>query len=56
MKVSIETTISILEASIGEIEHIIPSEVLESAIEYLKSYQEIKTVQGWIDYPEAMGR
>ena len=54
-KIKIEEVISILEAGVGETEHVIPSEVLESAIEYLKDYENIKVTESWREFPEGMG-
>lgn len=55
-KIKIEEVISILEAGIGEAEHVIPSEVLESAIEYLKDYEQAKIALSWAECYEDMGR
>lgn len=54
-KIKIEEVISVLEAGVGEAEHVIPSEVLESAIEYLKDYEDMKAVESWREFPEGMG-
>lgn len=55
-KIKIEEVISVLEAGVGEAEYVIPSEVLESAIEYLKDYEDMKAVESWREFPEVMGR
>lgn len=55
-KIKVEEVLSVLEAGIGENECVIPSEVLESAIEYLKEYKTLKTAEGWREFPEEMGR
>lgn len=54
-KIKIEEVISVLEAGVGEVEHVIPSEVLESAIEYLKDYENMKVAESWREFPEEMG-
>ena len=41
-KIKIEKVINILEAGMGEVEYTIPSDVLESVIEYLKDYEQAK--------------
>ena len=46
----------ILEAAIGEVDHIIPSDVLEDTIYYLKQYKKLEVAKSWDDYPESMGR
>lgn len=56
VKFKIEEVISVLEVGIGEAEHVFPSEVLETAVEYLKDYEKIKAEQSWTYYPETMGR
>ena len=55
-KIEIEEVINVLEAAIGEVECIIPSEILESAVEYLKEYEDLKSVESWRKFPESMGR
>lgn len=49
----IEEVISILEVAIGECETIIPSDVLQDAVDYLEllSYE-----RSWCDCEENMGR
>lgn len=54
-KIKIEEVISVLEAGVGEVEHVIPAEVLESAIEYLKDYEKMKAAESWREFPEEMG-
>lgn len=56
MKISVEEVISVLEAGVGEAELVIPSDVLEAAVEFLKDYEEIKTAESWREFPEEMGR
>lgn len=55
-KIKIEEVISVLEAGIGEAEHVIPSDVLESAVEYLKDYEQAKIALSWAGCYEDMGR
>ena len=55
-KIKIEEVISVLEAGVGEVEHVIPAEVLESAIEYLKDYEQAKIALSWAGCYEDMGR
>lgn len=55
-KIKIEEVISVLEAGVGEAEHVIPSEVLESAIEYLKDYEQAKIALSWAGCYDDMGR
>lgn len=54
-KIKVKEVISILEAGIGEAEYVIPSAVLESAIEYLNDYEDMKAVESWREFPEEMG-
>ena len=55
-KIKIEEVISVLEAGVGEAEHVIPSDVLESVIEYLKDYEQAKIALSWSGCYEDMGR
>lgn len=55
-KIEINEVINVLETAIGEVECIIPSEILESAVEYLKEYEDLKSVESWREFPESMGR
>ena len=55
-KIKLEEVISVLEAGVGEAEHVIPSEVLESSIEYLKDYEQAKIALSWAGCYEDMGR
>lgn len=55
-KIEINEVINVLETAIGEVECIIPSEILESAVEYLKEYEDLKSVESWRKFPESMGR
>lgn len=34
----------------------IPKQMIESTLYYLKEYERLKSLQGWSDFPEAMGR
>lgn len=43
---------SILECAIGEVEEIIPSDVLEETIAYLTEYENMKSEDSWDKYPE----
>lgn len=54
-KIEVEEVINVLEAGVGEAEHVILSEVLESAIEYLKDYESMKVAESWREFPEEMG-
>ena len=45
----------ILELAIGEVDHVIPADVLEATIYYLEDYEKVKSKLGWIKYPERMG-
>lgn len=45
-----------LEAAIGEVDAYIPEQIIESTLYYLKEYEQLKSLQSWSDYPEAMGR
>lgn len=44
---------SILECAIGEVEPLIPSDVLEQTIAYLNEYEQMKSELSWSKYPEA---
>lgn len=44
---------SILECAIGEVESLIPFDVLEQAIVYLDEYEKMKSELSWSKYPEA---
>ena len=44
---------SILECAIGEVEPLIPSDVLEQTIVYLNEYEKMKSELSWSKYPEA---
>ena len=55
-KIEINEVMNVLEAAIGETECVIPSQVLESAVEYLKEYEDLKSVESWRKFPESMGR
>ena len=44
---------SILECAIGEVEAVIPSDVLEQMIVYLSDYEYLKSESSWDKYPES---
>lgn len=44
---------AILECAIGEVEPLIPSDVLEQTIVYLNEYEQMKSELSWSKYPEA---
>lgn len=44
---------SILECAIGEVEAVIPSDVLEQAVAYLTEYENLKSEDSWDKFPEA---
>lgn len=50
--ISIDECINVLEAAIGEAEHVLPEAVLNNTIEYLKAYKEKLRYESW-DVPEA---
>ena len=54
--VDIDKCKEVLELAIGEVEGIIPDEILESTIQHLEDYQRLKIEKSWDDSPEAMGR
>ena len=54
-KIEIKEVMNVLEAAIGEAEYIVPSQILECAVEYLKEYEDLKSVESWIEFPESMG-
>lgn len=54
-KIEIKEVMNVLEAAIGEAEYIIPSQILECAVEYLKEYKDLKSVESWREFPESMG-
>lgn len=43
---------SILECAIGEVEEVIPSDVLEQIIAYLMEYENMKSEDSWDKYSE----
>lgn len=51
-KYSIEDCINILECAIGEVDYIIPSEVLEQVIIYLNRCDELEVEKSWTLFPE----
>lgn len=54
-KIEIKEVMNVLETAIGEAEYIIPSQILECAVEYLKEYEDLKSVESWREFPESMG-
>ena len=44
---------SILECAIGEVEAVIPSDVLKQTIAYLSDYEYLKSESSWDKYPES---
>lgn len=54
--ITIDECKHVLEAAIGEVNVIIPDDVLEWAIFYLKEYERLKIEKSWDDCPERMGR
>lgn len=44
---------SILECAIGEVEAVIPSDVLEQAVVYLTEYENLKSEDSWDKFPES---
>lgn len=54
-KIEIKEVMNVLEAAIGETEYVIPSQILECAVEYLKEYEDLKRAESWREFPESMG-
>lgn len=54
--IDVEECKKVLECSIGEVEAIIPREIIESTIQHLEDYQKLQFEKSWDDSPEAMGR
>lgn len=54
--ITIDECKQVLEAAIGEVNVIIPDDVLEWAIFYLEEYERLKIEKSWDDCPERMGR
>ncbi len=54
-KIEIKEVMNVLEAAIGEAEYIVPSQILECAVEYLKEYEDLKRAESWREFPESMG-
>lgn len=54
-KIEIKEVMNVLEAAIGEAEYIIPSQILECAVEYLKEHEDLKSAESWREFPESMG-
>lgn len=46
----------ILELAMGEVESLIPSDVIEQMLLYLTEYEDMKIVESWRKYPEEMGK
>lgn len=53
---TVDECISILEIAEGEINHVIPDDVLGDTIQYLEEYKKLKSNADWDKYPECMGR
>jgi hypothetical protein len=46
----------ILELAMGEVESLIPSNVIEQMLLYLTEYENMKIAESWDKYPEEMGK
>ena len=46
----------ILELAIGEVDHTVHADILESTICYLNEFEKLKAEKSWSNYPEQMGR
>ena len=46
----------ILELAMGEVESLIPSDVIEQMLLYLTEYEDMKITESWEKYPEEMGK
>lgn len=46
----------ILELAMGEVESLIPSNVIKQMLLYLTEYEDMKIVESWRKYPEEMGK
>lgn len=46
----------ILELAMGEVESLIPSDVIEQMLLYLTEYEDMKIAESWEKYPEEMGK
>ena len=46
----------ILELAIGEVDHVVPADVLESTICYLNEFEKLKVEKSWDNYPKQIGR
>ena len=46
----------ILELAMGEVEPLIPSDVIEQMLLYLTEYEDMKIAESWEKYPEEMGK
>lgn len=47
---------SIIECAIGEVDYMIPSDVLEDTLRYLEELEELRLKDSYDDFPESMGR
>lgn len=45
-----------LELAIGEVNAVIPDEIIEATLRYLDEYKKLEIEKSWIDCPERMGR
>lgn len=46
----------ILELAMGEVESLIPSDVIEQMLLYLTEYENMKIAESWEKYPEEIGK
>ena len=46
----------ILELAMGEVESLIPSDVIEQMLLYLTEYEDMKIAESWEKYLEEMGK
>lgn len=46
----------ILELAMGEVESLIPSDVIEQMLLCLTEYEDMKIAESWEKYPEEMGK
>ena len=52
MEISADECISVLECAIGEADSVIPDDVLQSTIGYIKEYKRLRYEMSWIECPE----
>ena len=53
---TVEEVKEILELAMGEVESLIPSDVIEQMLLYLTEYEDMKIAESWDKYPEEMGK